>query len=132
MNDRRSFLSLLAAASATAAPPLSGAPPRVRTAGVIPLPAPFTNQTATLVEVTYGPGDESAAHKHPGFVLGYVIEGEFRFQVDGQPVRVLKAGETFYEQPGSKHLVSAAGPDKGARILAIIIAEPGHQISERL
>ncbi|HEU5169504.1 MAG TPA: hypothetical protein VFU46_03140, partial [Gemmatimonadales bacterium] len=32
---------------------------------------------ATLVEVTYAPGDSSSAHRHPCPVIGYVIEGSY-------------------------------------------------------
>ena len=31
-----------------------------------------------FVEVNFPAGVRSVAHKHPGFVLGYVTEGEFR------------------------------------------------------
>ena len=75
----------------------------------------------------------SAPHRHPGFVLGYVIEGEFRFQIAGEPERTIRAGETFYEPPGAQHLVSASAiADRPARVLAIVIAESGHPITEPL
>jgi quercetin dioxygenase-like cupin family protein len=40
--------------------------------------------TATVVEVRYPPAGASQAHRHPGFVLGYLLEGEISF---GLPVR---------------------------------------------
>jgi quercetin dioxygenase-like cupin family protein len=93
---------------------------------VVGLPGPYRGQTATMVEVYCAPGEKTAAHRHPGFVLGYVLEGEFRFQIAGEAEKVLHAGETFYEPPGATHLVSAsASADRPARILAIIIAEKG-------
>lgn len=39
--------------------------------------------TATLVEVRYLPASASQAYRHPGCVLGDVLEGEVRFGVDG-------------------------------------------------
>src|SRR5262245_50878016 len=54
---------------------------------------------ATAVEVTLEPGQESAAHRHPGPTFGYVLEGEYEWAIDDQPAKVLKPGETFYE-PG--------------------------------
>jgi len=130
--DRRLFLSLMA--SFPAAPQLSEPPPRVRTVGTIPLPAPYEKQTATLVELYLPPGAPSGApHQHPGFVLGYVIEGEFRFQVAGEPERTLRAGDTFYEAPGAHHLISAsASALRPARVLAIVIAGSGQAITEPL
>ena len=37
---------------------------------------------ATAVEVTLEPGQASAPHRHPGPVLGYVIEGEYEWAID--------------------------------------------------
>lgn len=63
--------------------------------------------TATVVEVTYGPGESSTPHSHPCAVVGYVDRGAIRTQVKGQPEAIVKQGETFYEAPNSVHLVSA-------------------------
>lgn len=129
--DRRLFLSLM---SAVPMAPQLPDPPRVRTVATVPLPAPYEKQTATMVELYLAAGAPSSApHRHPGFVLGYVIEGEFRFQIAGQPERTIRAGETFYEQPGARHLVSASAiADRPARVLAIVIADAGHPITEPL
>jgi quercetin dioxygenase-like cupin family protein len=130
MENRRWFFSILAALTAAtsrlrSAPQEQSAPPRQsRTAGVIPLPPPFDKQSATLTELYVPPGRRSKAHRHAGFVLGYVIEGEFRFQIAGQPERILRSGDTFYEPPGATHLISeSASPDRPARVLAIVIAD---------
>jgi len=51
----------------------------------------------------------------------------------GQPERTIRAGESFYEPPGAQHLVSASAiADRPARVLAIVIAESGHPITEPL
>jgi quercetin dioxygenase-like cupin family protein len=72
-----------------------------------------------VVEVTYGPGGSSTAHRHPCAVIGYVIEGALRMQVKGQPETIYKVGESFYEGPNDVHLVSAnASQDARARFLA--------------
>src|SRR5262245_46224045 len=60
----------------------------------------------TAVEVTMAPGAQSAAHRHPGFVVGYVLEGEYKFQATGQAEAVLKTGQMFYEAPGGVHMIS--------------------------
>jgi quercetin dioxygenase-like cupin family protein len=53
-----------------------------------------------------------------------VIEGEFRFQISGEPERILRQGDIFYEPPGVTHLVSeSASATKPTRVLAIIIAD---------
>ena len=53
------------------------------------------------------PGASSPAHRHPGHhTFGYVIEGAYEFAIDGQPPRLLKAGDTFYEPPSVLHSTS--------------------------
>src|SRR5437588_11737929 len=61
----------------------------------------------TLVEVRYGPGESSPPHSHPCPVTVYVIEGSIRTKVIGQPERVYKVGQSFYEAPNGVHEVSA-------------------------
>jgi quercetin dioxygenase-like cupin family protein len=76
---------------------------------------------ATAVEVTLEPGQAGAAHRHPGPVLGYVIEGEYEWAIDDQPAKVLKAGETFYEPGGCLHRVSKNPGKVKTRVLAWVI-----------
>jgi quercetin dioxygenase-like cupin family protein len=76
---------------------------------------------ATAVEVTLEPGQGSDAHRHPGPVLGYVIEGEYEWAIDDQPAKVLKAGETFYEPAGCLHRVSKNPGKAKTRVLAWVI-----------
>ena len=76
---------------------------------------------ATAVEVTLEPGQASAAHRHPGPVLGYVLEGEYEWAIDDQPAKVLKAGETFYEPAGCLHRVSKNPGKVKTRVLAWVI-----------
>ena len=125
--DRRNFLFAL---GALAAVPEPFAEP-LKTVGVIALPPPFQNQSATIVEVYCAPGQRSTPHKHPGFVLGYVLEGRFRFQMEGQRERILRSGDLFYEEPGETHLIAeSATHNRPARVLAIVIAEQGKPIVE--
>ena len=76
---------------------------------------------ATAVEVTLEPGRASAAHRHPGPVLGYVIEGEYEWAIDDQPAKTLKAGETFYEPAGCLHRVSKNPGKAKTRVLAWVV-----------
>src|SRR5690242_10996752 len=50
-----------------------------------------------LVEVTYPPGASSAAHRHPCPVLGYMLSGTMRMQIDDGTPQEFKAGDTFVE-----------------------------------
>ena len=77
-----------------------------------------------LVEVNYGPGEESSPHSHPCAVIGYVVEGTLRTQVKGEPEMTYKAGESFYEAPNGVHLVSAnASSTEPAKLVAYLICD---------
>jgi quercetin dioxygenase-like cupin family protein len=77
---------------------------------------------ATTVEVTLEPGQGSAPHRHPGPVFGYVLEGEYEWAINDQPVKKLKIGDTFYEPTMCLHRVSRNPSEKGkTRILAVLL-----------
>ena len=82
-------------------------------------------KTLTAVVVEYGPGGSSPAHRHAGSVFAYVLSGKIRSENSATgPVRVYRAGETFFEPPGSTHLVSANGSDtEPASLLAVFVAD---------
>jgi quercetin dioxygenase-like cupin family protein len=77
-----------------------------------------------IVEVTYGPGGSSRAHSHPCAVIGHVVEGALRTQVQGEPEAVYGAGQSFYEAANGVHLVSAnASSTEPARLIAIFVCD---------
>jgi len=86
----------------------------------------------TAVVVKYEPGGKTEAHHHAGSVFAYVLSGAIRSQVSGDgPAKVYKAGESFFEPPGSSHLVSEnASTTEPASLLAIIVAEDGAKLTE--
>ena len=76
--------------------------------------------------VDYPPGASSASHRHArsAFIYAYVLSGEIRSQVDDEPARVYRAGETWFESPGAHHRVSANASDtESARLLAVLIVD---------
>ena len=48
------------------------------------------------------PGGASGLHTHPGIETGYVLEGEVLMQVEGQPDRTLKPGDSYHDPGGSQ------------------------------
>ena len=78
--------------------------------------------SATVVEVTFEPGQKDSPHHHTGPVFGYVLEGEYEHALDDEPVKKYKAGDTFYEPSGSVHRVARnpSGKTK-TRLLAVIL-----------
>ena len=76
--------------------------------------------------VDYQPGGASPSHVHAksAFIFGYVLSGEIESQVNDGPRRVYRAGESFYETPGSRHPVSRnASKNKPARLLAVFVVD---------
>jgi quercetin dioxygenase-like cupin family protein len=78
--------------------------------------------SATVVEVTFEPGQKDSPHHHAGPVFGYVLEGEYEHAIDDEPVKTYKAGETFYEPSGAVHRVARnpSGTTR-TRLLALIL-----------
>ena len=88
-------------------------------------------KSITAVQVTYAPGAKSTSHHHAGSVFVYVLTGQVRSEVSGMgPAKVYKAGETFFEPPGSAHLVSEnANATESASILAVFVADDGAKLT---
>jgi quercetin dioxygenase-like cupin family protein len=79
---------------------------------------------AKAIEVTYQPGASSPAHSHPCAVIAYVAEGTIRSQVNNEPERDYKVGETFYEAPNGVHRVSAnASQTEPAKLIAFFVCD---------
>jgi quercetin dioxygenase-like cupin family protein len=77
---------------------------------------------ATMVEVTLGPGESSAPHRHPGPAFGYVLEGEYEWAIHDDPAKMLKAGDTFSEPTGVLHRVSRNPSKTGkTRVVAVVL-----------
>ena len=78
--------------------------------------------SATVVEVTFEPGQKDSPHRHTGPVFGYVLEGEYEHALGDEPVKTYKAGDTFYEPSGSVHRVARNPSAKNkTRLLAVIL-----------
>ena len=70
----------------------------------------------------YAPGGASAPHAHAksAFVFTYEVES----QVNDGPKRVSRAGESWYETPGSIHRVSRnASTTAPAKLLAVFVVD---------
>jgi quercetin dioxygenase-like cupin family protein len=84
----------------------------------------------TIVRVFYGPGGFTRPHRHAGSVTAYITKGEIRSQLGGGPVEVFKVGQSFFEPPGSTHMVSAnASNTEPAELVAVFVADEGAQLT---
>jgi quercetin dioxygenase-like cupin family protein len=84
----------------------------------------------TIVRVSYGPGGFTRPHRHAGTVTAYVTKGEIRSQLGGGPVETFGVGQSFFEPPGSTHVVSAnASATEPAELIAVFVADEGAQLT---
>ena len=58
---------------------------------------------AVVARVEVAPGAKAGRHSHPGDEISYILEGEGTLLIDGQPPRVVKAGESFIVPAGVIH-----------------------------
>jgi quercetin dioxygenase-like cupin family protein len=95
---------------------------------------PITNipgKSLIAVVVDYAPGGASPSHVHAksAFIFGYVLSGEIESQVNDGPKRVYRAGESFYETPGSRHPVSRnASKTESAKLLAVFVVDTDDKV----
>ena len=88
--------------------------------------------TATEVTIPAGapPGRK---HRHPGFVIGYVLEGQYSFAVNDQTPKVFTAGQMFFESfdaPGEVHSGSGnASATQPVKFLAIVFTKKGDPVT---
>jgi quercetin dioxygenase-like cupin family protein len=93
------------------------------------LPADAEGMT---VVIEYPPGHPGVPpHRHPGGpAFGYVLEGEMLFELEGEPPRVVKAGEAFWEPGGDVIHYSDANnrADSQLRFLVTMMCAPGQPL----
>lgn len=97
------------------------------------LEAPLANapgQRLTAITVQYAPGQASKAHRHPGAAFVYVLSGQVRSALAGKVPRTYRAGDSWFEPPGARHVLSAnASATAPARLLVVFVASPDAPLS---
>ena len=86
---------------------------------------------AMTVRLDLPPGDPgSPPHRHSGPVFGYMLEGEMIFELEGEPERVIRAGEAFWEPGGDVIHYQAANnlADRWSRFLVVMLCAPGQEM----
>ena len=89
----------------------------------VPSPAEVMTMTVELP-----PGDPGTPpHRHTGPVFGYMLEGEMTFELEGEPERVIGAGEAFWEPGGDVIHYQAANhlQDAWTRFVVVMLGIPG-------
>ena len=129
MQNRRTFLGI---AAASLLPVGSDAQtPAPRPAAELArhaLTGPLEGFEAVLVELNIAPNSRSTGpgHRHPGPVLGYIVEGQMRFAINNEPEQVLPVGRTFFEPSGAVHTTNGSARSDGpTRALVFMLVPKG-------
>ena len=97
------------------------------------LSGPLSGFDAVLVELNFAPGASSPVHRHPGPILGYVVNGSLRTAINDEPGAVVPAGGTFFEPTGAVHTTfGAATADAPARSVVFLVVPNGSGVTERV
>jgi quercetin dioxygenase-like cupin family protein len=133
MHDRRTFLGLAAASLLPAGLDAQTPAPRpVTELARHALTGPLAAFEAVLVELNIPPGQRSSGpgHRHPGPVLGYVVEGQMQFAINNEPEKVLPVGGTFFEPSGAVHTTNgSARADGPTRAVVFMLVPKGSPLT---
>ena len=114
------------------APPAGGEPVKVTPIASHAI-SDTPGKTLTSVLLTVPPGANSNAHSHAGVVFGYVMEGAVCSQITGDTgLKLYKAGESFFEPPGVRHLAFTNPGAAQAKVLVTQVADTGATLTAPL
>jgi quercetin dioxygenase-like cupin family protein len=105
--------------------PLSGTVLTVLQETDVAIPDAARAMTALIELPPADPG--TPPHRHAGPVFGYMLDGEMSFELEGEPERVIRAGETFWEPGGDVIHYQAANKltDAWSRFVVVMMCLPG-------
>jgi quercetin dioxygenase-like cupin family protein len=78
-----------------------------------------------LVEIV--PNVAVGRHTHPGIEAAYVLEGDVVIKIDGQPDKVVKAGESWQVPAGAIH--DGITGAQGAKVVVTYVVEKGKPLA---
>ena len=86
------------------------------------------NMEAVLGVAEIPAGGASGRHTHFGTETGMLLEGSMSLEVEGEPTRVLKAGDSWLIGAGKVHNASVVGDTK-AKVISTYIVEKGKPLA---
>jgi quercetin dioxygenase-like cupin family protein len=99
----RPTLIVIVALSAVSAAAVAENFPPLQRVPVLEEAIPSTNPPVKLVRgvrIRFAPRQPTGLHRHPISVAGVVTAGSFIFKREGEPEKVIKTGEPFFEAAG--------------------------------
>jgi len=117
-------LAIFALAASAAAQQAPVTPSPVQRTPIGKTEVPGSNYEVVTAMVTIQPGFKAGRHNHPGVVQAQVLEGEFMLQLDGEPEKVFKAGQSLEVPDKAIHNEGAVG-SVPAKLIAVYVVERG-------
>jgi quercetin dioxygenase-like cupin family protein len=118
------FIATGASAQGTPPPATAGVTRKLLSQADGPAPGYVT----LLMEATIEPGVVVGRHTHPGIESTYVMDGGFELPVQGQPTRIIKAGDAFQIPAETPHAGGKPGEAK-TRLLITYVVEKGKPLA---
>jgi quercetin dioxygenase-like cupin family protein len=87
------------------------------------------SKEAYMADIDWGVGSTTGRHIHPGDEYAEIIEGELQLNVDGQPPKTVKVGESYHNLAGIVHETKNVS-GKPARSIAVFIIDKYVSVSE--
>jgi len=122
------LICIIAFAAACSAPLFAQQTPAVIRSILLKQNMTLADREAVMATIELPPGSAEGRHTHPAELYVYLIEGEIVLENEGQPDRVMKAGDVASIAPGSVHQALNRG-GVTARGVAVFIAEKGKPLA---
>jgi len=119
--------SAIVLAQTPATPAAAPAAPTIKRTPLQTVEVPGGSHNAITAIAEVAPNVAIGRHTHLGPETGYMIEGEMILMIDGQPPKVVKAGESYQVPAGAVH--DAKAGEKGAKVLGVYIIEKGKPLA---
>jgi quercetin dioxygenase-like cupin family protein len=78
--------------------------------------------------VDLAPGVKEARHTHPGELLGYVLEGTVKLNVEGKPTTTVKSGQAFFVPAETVHWGECQEPTS-CRVISTFVVPKGKPLA---
>ena len=89
---------------------------------------PDSNREAVTAIAEIAPGGAAGRHTHPGVETSYVMEGSATLLIDGEPPRLLKAGDSFTIPMGKVHDAKVEG-NTPLKVIVTYVVEKGKPLA---
>lgn len=88
---------------------------------------PNSNYEVVMLLIEVPANTRVGRHTHPGKVAGYVVEGTYTIEIDGQPPKALKANDSLEVPSGAVH--DEFTTDKPAKLIGVFTIEKGKPVA---